>query len=317
MTNTAQQNIEMRNVYCEVLTELANKDARVTALDADLMSSSGMADFASKFPDRFINVGIQEANMIGVAAGLSAAGMIPYAHSFAAFASRRDFDQVFVSCAYAKLNVKIIGSDPGITAAYNGGTHMALEDIGLMRTIPGMVIIEPADGNMLRKILPQINASYGVHYIRMFRKQKFSVYNENQKFTIGKASIVSDGKDITFISSGGICLQECLKASHMLSEAGYTTRIIDMFTIKPIDQDAVLRAAAETGAIVTIENHNILNGLGSAVAEVLAENVKVPFRRIGIPDQFGEVGSIPFLVGKFGLNADRIYRTALDVISQK
>ena len=260
----------MRDVYCATLMDMAEADERVVVLDADLMKSMGMISFLEKYPDRTFNCGVQEANMIGVAAGLSATDKIPFAHTFGPFASRRCFDQVFISAAYAQLNVRIVGSDPGITAAFNGGTHMPFEDMGIMRSIPGITLIEPTDCVMLEDILRQVKDMYGVFYIRLLRKNPIQIYEAGSKFEIGKGIVLRDGSDITLISSGFL-LSETLKAADMLKEQGVSARVVNMFTWKPIDKELIVKCANETGAIVTVENHNIINGLGSAVAEVLVE----------------------------------------------
>lgn len=307
---------EMRTVYCETLMELAGNDQRVVVLDADLMSSMGMIPFGKAFPERTFNVGIQEANMIGVAAGLSATGKIPFAHSFAPFASRRCFDQIFLSCGYAKLNVRIVGSDPGVTAAFNGGTHMPLEDLGILRTVPNITLLEPTDSIMLKDLLKQTAGLYGVFYIRLLRKSAMKIYEEGSTFEIGKAVEVKAGSDVTIIATG-IMVEEALKAADSLAVEGINARVLNMFTLKPIDKEAIIRAAQETGAIVTAENHNIINGLGSAVAEVITENVLVPLERVGVNDHFGEVGPQNFLQEKFGLTAANIVDKVKKAVARK
>ncbi|MCW3490003.1 transketolase family protein [Dethiobacter alkaliphilus] len=306
----------MRDVYCRTLMKLAEKDERIIALDADLMNSMGMVPFGEAFPDRTFNCGVQEANMVGVAAGLSAVGKVPFAHSFGTFASRRCFDQVFLAAAYSKLNVRIIGSDPGITAAYNGGTHMPFEDIGIMRNVPTMTIIEPVDNAMLEDIVNQLADKYGVYYIRLLRKNAVKIYDEGSTFEIGKAITLKEGTDVTIIASG-VMVSEALEAAQKLEQDGVSARVVNMFTIKPIDEEAVIAAARETGAIVTAENHNIINGLGSAVAEVLAENEPVPMERIGSRDLFGEVGPVDYLQKRFNMTADDICDKAQKVIKRK
>lgn len=312
----APEAVEMRKVYCETLMELAEKNENIIALDADLMAAMGMAPFAKRFPERTVNCGVQEANMYGVAAGLSATGKIPYAHTFATFCTRRACDQIFMSCAYAKLNVRVIGSDPGVTAALNGGTHMPFEDLGIMRGIPGMTVIEPTDSTVIRDMVRQTATKYGMFYMRLVRRKAVKVYEEGSTFDIGKAVTIRDGKDATIIAAG-LCVSESIKAAKMLEEKGISVRVLDMFTIKPIDKEAVIKAAKETGAIVTAENHNIINGLGSAVAEVLAENVPVPMERIGAQDVFGEVGPIDYLKERFELTAEFIVKKVLKVIERK
>lgn len=316
----AHENIEetvaMRDAYVDTLIELAEADPRILAVDADLMLAMGIKRFAEKFPKQTINCGVQEANMYGISAGLSVMGFIPYAHTFACFASRRACDQIFVSCAYPHLNVRVIGSDPGITAALNGGTHMPFEDLGIMRGIPGMVVIEPTDSTMIRDIIRQTASRYGMFFIRLVRRSATKVYEEGSTFTIGKAVRLRDGNDVTIIAAG-YCVAEALKAASHLAQEGISARVLDMFTIKPIDSEAVICAAVETGAIVTAENHNIYNGLGSAVAEVLVENYPVPLERIGARDQFGEVGPVTYLAERFGMNAAHIVEKVEQVLVRK
>lgn len=311
-----EENVEMRNVYCNTLLDLAETDPRIVVLDADLMNSMGMVPFQKKYPERTFNCGVQEANMIGVAAGLSATGKVPYAHTFATFASRRAFDQSYLSAAYGRLNVRIIGSDPGITAAFNGGTHMALEDLGIMRNIPEITVIEPCDSATLADVIRQLADLYGVYYIRLMRKKAIQIYTPGSKFVIGKANIVREGTDVSIITNG-ICVSESLLARQMLADKGVSARVVDMFTLKPVDREMVVRCAEETGAILTAENHNIINGLGSAVAEVLVETIPVPMERIGVPDVFGEVGPFSFLKEKFGMTAEHIVEKAMKVIARK
>lgn len=308
--------LAMRDAYCKTLIELATKNKNIVALDADLAKSMGMVPFIKAFPDRFIDVGIQEANMVGVAAGLSATGKIPFAHSFAPFASRRCFDQVFLSCGYAKLNVRIIGSDPGVTAAFNGGTHMPFEDMGLMRNIPNITILEPVDAVMLKDLVEQTADKYGVFYIRLLRKNAIKVYEEGSTFEIGKGVTLKDGKDATIIATG-IIVNEALKAAEALEKEGVSVRVVNIFTLKPLDNELVIKCAEETGAIVTAENHNILTGLGSAVAEMLVENTPVPMERIGIRDIFGEVGPQDYLMKRFELTSEDIIEKVKKVIERK
>jgi len=306
----------MRDVYCATLIDMASEDKRVVSLDADLMKSMGMIPFLEKYPERTFNCGVQEANMIGVAAGLSATDKIPFAHTFGPFATRRCFDQIFISAAYAQLNVRIVGSDPGITAAYNGGTHMPFEDMALMRSIPGATIIEPTDCTMLADILRQVKDMCGVFYIRLLRKNPVKIYEDGSTFEIGKGVTLKDGKDVTMITSGFLT-SETSKAADMLAQDGVSARVVNMFTWKPIDKDLIVKCAGETGAIVTVENHNIINGLGSAVAEVLVENKPVPMERIGSQDRFGEVGSVDYLQKTFEMTAEDIVKKAKSVLARK
>lgn len=306
----------MRDVYAATLADLARKDDKVVSLDADLMNSVGLVPVAKEFPERVIDCGIQEANMFGTAAGMSAVSMIPFIHTFACFASRRIADQVFVSGAFAQANVRIIGSDPGVTAAFNGATHMPFEDIGIMRGIPTVTVIEPTDAVMLEDIVRQTKEQEGIFYIRMSRKNATQVYEDKSTFTIGKAALVKEGTDVTLFASG-ICVADSIKAAEMLAEEGISAEVINIFTIKPIDVKAIVASVSKTGAAVTAENHNILNGLGSAIAEVLAENKPVPMERIGVKDRFGEVGSVDYLKETLGLTAADIAEAAKRIVKRK
>jgi transketolase len=222
-----------------------------------------------------------------------------------------------MSAAYAKLNVRIIGSDPGVTAAYNGGTHMPFEDMGIMRNIPEVTVLEPTDSTMLRDVIKQLADAYGVFYVRLMRKNAVKVFEEGSRFEIGKAVTLREGQDATIIAIGGICVAESLEAAKALAARGISVRVLNMFTLKPVDREAVIRSAAETGAIVTAENHNIINGLGSAVAEVLAENIPAPLERVGVQDIFGEVGPLDYLKQRFGLTASDIVKKVEKAIARK
>lgn len=316
----AQQNVEeklaMLDAYCQTLMELAEKNDQIVVLDADLMNSMGMVPFQQKYPRRMFNCGIQEANMIGVAAGLSATGKVPFAHTFGVFASRRCFDQTFISAAFARLNVRIIGSDPGVTAAFNGGTHMPFEDMGIMRNIPNITIIEPTDSTMIIDLVKQLATAYGVYYIRLVRRNAIKVYEEGSTFEIGKAIQIREGSDVSIFATG-LCVAESIEAAKILAGKGISARVLNMFTLKPIDKQAIMACAEETGAIVTAENHNIINGLGSAVAEVLSENIPTPLERVGVQDSFGEVGPVNFLKEKFALTAKDIADKAEKAIARK
>ncbi len=306
----------MRDTYCNTLMELASDNDSIVALDADLVGSSGMKPFWKKFPERFFNCGIAEANMIGIAAGLSATGKIPFAHSFGTFATRRTCDQVFQSCAYAKLNVRIVGSDPGVTAALNGGTHMPFEDMAVLRAIPEITLIEPADSVQLRSVLIQLADAYGVYYIRMMRKNPVGIFAEGTPFRIGRGVVLQPGFDVTLVASG-ILLHEAMKAANTLSEMGISVRVVNIFTWKPIDKELLTQCAEETGAIVTCENHNIIGGLGSAVCEAVCETVPVPVERVGACDRFGEVGTEDYLRQAFGMTSADIVEAAKRAIAKK
>lgn len=306
----------MREAYCSTLMELAESNKNIVALDADLISSSGMKPFFAKYPDRAIQCGIAEANMIGVAAGLSLTGKIPFCHSFAPFASRRVCDQIFISAAYAKLNVRIVGSDPGVTAAYNGGTHMPFEDMAVLRAIPDITLIEPCDPVQLADTVRQLADVYGVYYIRMARKSSVSIYEKGSSFQIGKGNLLRNGTDVTIIASG-IMVAEALRAAHLLAADGVSARVADMFTWKPVDTELIAKCAEETGAIVTAENHNIYGGLGSAVAEACVKTVPAPIEMVGTDDRFGQVGTEDFLRKEYALTAERIAEAAKRAIERK
>lgn len=313
--NTIEK-IDMRNAYTNALLDIAADNKDVVILESDLMCAVGTEPLRDKFPEKTVNCGVQEANMVGVAAGLSLVGKIPFAHTFAAFISRRACDQVFEACLYPRLNVRLVGSDPGVSAQINGGTHMPFEDAGIMRGFTGMTVIEPTDSAMLFDIMKTLEKEYGVYYIRLFRRAVPKIYEAGSKFEIGKSVQVVDGSDVTLIASG-ICVAEAIGAAAMLKEKGISARVLDMFTWKPIDKEAIIKAALETGAIVTAENHNILNGLGSAVAEVLVENCPAPMERIGVDGEFGEVGPLDFLKDRFQLTAKYIAAKAEKAVARK
>ncbi len=307
---------EMRQVLAAALTEKANDDERIVILDADLMSCHATKVFKQAHPDRFVNVGIAEQNMIGIAAGLSTMGKIPFAYSFGPFATRRCYDQIFISVAYAHRNVKIVGSDPGVTAEYNGGTHMPFEDMALMRAIPNMVCFEPVDATMLEKAVGQIVDYPGAVYIRMPRKKNEKVFDDNLEFELGKAIRIKEGKDVTLIASG-IEVARAIEAAEILAGEGIDARVVNIHTWKPLDKDEIIACAKETGAIVTCENHNVINGLGSAVAEVVVRNCPVPMRMVGVNDEFGQVGKNAYLSEVYRLTAQDIANSARELISLK
>ena len=306
----------LRETYVDLLIEQAAKDERIVLLEADLSKAAGTGRFKEAYPDRLINVGIAEANMVGVAAGMSAMGKIPFTHTFTAFATRRCCDQVTLSVAYAGLNVKLMGSDPGVTAELNGGTHMSMEDISIMRNIPGMTIYEPVDSAQLKKIFPQIVAAPGPVYIRLLRRNAVEIFNDSQEFALGKGTMIKEGSDVTILCSG-IMAAESIKAAEMLKNDGIDAEIINIHTIKPLDVQMVAKSAKKTGAVVTAENHSVIGGLGSAVSEALSESYPVPVRRVGINDHFGEVGLTDFLMEKYGLTAAHIVEEAKMAITMK
>ena len=307
---------EMRYAYCDALIAAASKNPRIVSVDCDLSSSCGTGRFAETFPDRTINVGIAEQNGCAMAGGLSASGMIPFFHSFSVFSTRRVYDQVFLSCAYAGQNVKIIGCDAGVSAAYNGGTHMAFEDANIMRVLPQVTVLEPTDSVMMHSIVEQMADTYGVFYMRMPRKQVHRIYENGSTFEIGKGVILRDGADVSIIANGMEVI-EALWAADMLLKEGIRATVVDMFTTKPVDIECILECARKTGAIVTAENCLINGALGSAVAEVLCENYPTPMQRIGILDRFGEVGPIDYLKETFCITAPHIVDAAKKTIARR
>ena len=307
---------ELRKVFAETLEELMIENQDVVYLEADLAGAIGTSHLFHKFPNQAFDVGIMEANMVGIGAGMSVKGKIPFAHSFGTFTSRRCADQTFLSGCYNRANLKIIGSDPGITAEANGGTHMPFEDIAIYRAFPGIKILDVAEPVLLRGMLKKIVEEYGVFYLRFPRKQAEAYYEENQEFQIGKGVVVRDGCDATIIASG-IEVYESILAAEELAKENISVRVVDMFTIKPLDTKLIIQCAKETGAVVTAENHNKIGGLGSAVAEVLSENIQVPLSRVGIPDCFGEVGSRDFLSHKFGISKEYIKDSVKKVLEKK
>jgi len=308
----------MRDTFRDSLMLACRDHQTIVYLDADLVSAIGTKKLFEKYPDRAIQCGIGEANMVGVAAGLSAMGKIPFVHSFGCFTTRRAADQIMISCAYSKLNVRLIGSDPGVTAAYNGGTHMPFEDMGVLRSIPEITLIDVTDPVMLRDLIGQLstNRLYGVFYLRFPRKEVKAVYADGSTFDIGHGNVLRDGTDVTIISSG-IMVADALEAADRLESTGISARVVDLFTWKPMDTWLIAAAANDTGAIVTAENHNVVGGLYSAVSEAVAAIKPVPIERVGIEDRFGQVGSESYLRQVYGLTAEHIVKCAHMAIARK
>lgn len=300
---------EMRKVLADTLQEMMSTDERIVVMDADLATANGTFGLRKVYPDRAIDVGISEANMASMAAGMSAYGMKPYIVTFTAFASRRIADQLAISCSYARQDVKIIATDAGVTAQTNGGTHMSLEDVGIVRSIPGTVVLDLIDGVQLKKALPVIHDYKGVVYVRMVRKETPDVFDDSYEFDLFKGKCIKEGKDLTLIATG-MMVHEALEAEKMLHAEGIDAEIITIHCIKPLDEDIVVQSAKKTGKVMTLENHNIHGGLYSAVTEVLARNCPVPVVPIGIQDHFGEVGKTRFLMEKYGLNKEKIVEEA-------
>lgn len=306
---------ELKKVYARKIETMLQQDKRILSMDGDLMRAMATVSLWKKYPSQVFQCGIAEANMIGVAAGLSSEGYIPFVHSFGSFNSRRVADQVFMSCAYAKLNVKIVGSDPGVVSQLNGGTHAANEDIAIMRSMPNITVVDVTDAVMLPQIMDQAARTYGVFYLRVPRCAVPRVYADHAVFEIGRSQLLADGSDATVIACG-IEVHEAMEAAAMLAADGLSVRVIDMFTIAPLDKEAVIRAAQETGAIVTAENHNINGGLGSAVAECLAENAPCVMERVA-STSYGDVGKLPYLMEHYGLSAKHIAAAVKRAVARK
>lgn len=308
--------MEMRELFSNEIEKIMNENDNIVILNADLAKPNGFGNLQKKYPDKVINVGIAEQNMACIAAGMSSYGYIPFICTFTPFASRRICDQIAISICYAKQNVKIIGTDPGISAEYNGGTHMSMEDIGVLRSIPNMVIFEPVDNNQLKNLLPQIIDYKGPVYIRMFRKTTPDIFNEDEKFNLFKSKVIKSGEDVSIFCSG-IMVSEVLEANKELEKLGINAEIINVHTIKPLDEETVINSTKKTRAVVTAENHNIIGGLRSAVAETLSENCPVPLRSIGVRDTFGQVGKMPFLKETYNMTSEDIVNAVLSVLKMK
>lgn len=316
LTENHETGKELRAVVVDALKDLMQTDSKVVALDADLGGASKWTDIAKTNPDRFINVGIAEANMVGVAAGLSLTGFTPFIHTFGPFATRRVLDQVYLSGAYAKNTINIFGSDPGFAAGHNGGTHTTWEDVALLRSIPDVVICDAADEVQMDWIIKEFSKLTGVHYVRGNRKGVKHVYEKGSTFELGKGNLLKTGEDYLLVAAGQL-VSETLELAEQLAANGVTTDVIDMFTIKPLDKELLLERLAGKKGVITIENHSITGGLGSAVAEVLADNgLAVPLKRIGVNERFGQVGTPEFLQAEFGLTTDKMLEQINQFINQ-
>lgn len=305
-----------REAYGEALKKLAKENSSIVVLDADLSGSTKTAEFKKVSPDRFFNVGIAEQNLIGTAAGLSLAGKIPFASSFAMFAAGRAFEIIRNTVAYPALNVKIAATHAGLTVGEDGGSHQAIEDISLMRSIPNMTVINPADSREAEQAVLKAAEYVGPVYIRLGRMAVDDVYDDSYVFELGKGVQLRDGKDVTIIATG-IMVQQAIKASEILREEGIDARVINIHTIKPIDKDILIQAAKETKAIVTAEEHSIIGGLGSAVLEALSDEYPVPLKRVGVLDTFGESGKPSDLIEKYKLTKKEIVSKAKEVLKLK
>ncbi len=305
-----------RESFGEAVSKLADTNPNVVVLDADLAEATKTGIFKKNHADRFIDCGIAECNMIGIAAGLATCGKIPFAASFAMFAAGRAFEQVRNSVGYPHLNVKIIGSHAGISVGEDGASHQCCEDIALMRTIPGMVVLNPCDHYEMQAAIQAAAEYQGPVYVRLGRLAVESVNNDDDyRFEIGKGITLKEGSDITVIATG-LMVQEALKAAAVLAEENISVRVINIHTIKPLDTDLVLKAAKETGCILTVEEHNIIGGLGEAVAACLAENHPISMARIGVRDTFGHSGPAKDLLKEFGLSAEKIEEKVREMLAK-
>ena len=309
-------NIATRDAYGQALAELGAINDKVVVLDADLSKSTKTNDFKKLFPERFFNIGIAEQNLMGTAAGFAATGKIPFASSFAVFAVGRAYDQIRNSIAYPRLNVKIAATHAGLTVGEDGGSHQMLEDIALMRAVPNMTVIVPADGVETRQAVLAAAAYDGPVYIRLGRPKVPVLLGEDYEFEIGKGVVLRDGSDVTLVATG-IMVSKAVEAAEALATEGVTAAVVNISTIKPLDDAVLVAMAQKTGAVVTCEEHNIYGGLGSAVAEVLVENCPVPMARVGVEDSFGESGLPDQLLEKYGLTVENIVKKAKAVIARK
>ena len=294
-----------RQSYGEALLELGKENKDIVVLDADLAGATKTELFAKEFPDRFFDIGIAEADMMGTAAGLSTCGKIPYVSTFAMFAAGRSYDQIRNSICYPNLNVKICATHAGITVGEDGATHQMIEDLSLMRTIPNMTVLSPSDDVQTKWIIKEISKTYGPVYVRLARLATEEIYDENQKFELGKAMQHGNGIDGTIFATG-VTVQEALKAQKELKDKGINVRVIDMFSIKPIDKEMIIKCAKETKKLVSIEDHNVIGGLGSAVSEVLTDEYPTKLICLGIKDTFGRSGKAEELMKYYGIVAENI-----------
>lgn len=313
-TNTG--NKDTRSGFGAGLTELGQKNENVVALCADLIGSLKMDDFKKNHPERFFQVGIAEANMMGIAAGLTIGGKIPFTGTFANFSTGRVYDQIRQSIAYSDKNVKICASHAGLTLGEDGATHQILEDIGLMKMLPGMVVINPCDYNQTKAATIAIADHHGPVYLRFGRPSVANFTPENEPFVIGKAILLNEGSDVTIVATGHL-VWEALIAAEKLEEHGISAEVINIHTIKPLDEEAILKSVAKTGCIVTAEEHNVLGGLGESVSRTLVLNNPAPQEFVGVNDSFGESGTPAQLMEKYGLNADAIIKAAEKALKRK
>ncbi len=297
-----EKKIATRQSYGEALAELGEKNENVVVLDADLSSATKTNIFAKKFPERFIDVGIAEQNLMGISAGLSTCNKIPYASTFAVFAAGRAYDQIRNSICYPNLNVKICATHAGVTVGEDGATHQMLEDLSLMRTLPNMTVISPSDDTQTKWVIEEISKFHGPVYVRLSRLATPVIYDEKQKFEIGKGIQHGEGTDATIFVTG-VTVSEALIAQEELKKKNINVRVVDMYTIKPIDKKLIIKCAKETKRLITVEDHSIIGGLGSAVCEVLAEEYPAKVERMGVKDTFGKSGKAEELLKYFKIDS--------------
>ncbi len=310
------QKLAQRNYYGKALAELAKEDPNVVVMDADLAGSTKTSEFQKVCPERFVEVGIAESNMIGIASGLAASGKKVFASTFGVFATGRCWEQIRLGVAYPKLNVKIVATHCGISVGEDGASHQALEDIAIMRAIPNMAVIAPADAYEAYAATKALAKYDGPAYMRMGRADFPTILPEDTEFVIGKATVLRQGKDVTIVGCGQM-VSSCLEAAEMLAKDGIDAEVINMSTIKPLDSETLMASVGKTGCCVTAEEHSIIGGLGSAVAECLAETGPAPLERVGTRDTFGESGKPEELMVKYGLTANDIVEAAKKSISRK
>ena len=306
----------MRESYGKTLVKLGEKYKNIVVLDADISKSTCTYYFGKRFPQRWFNFGVAEQNMVSAAAGLATCGKIPFVNTYAVFASMRACEQIRTMIAYPCLNVKIVASHGGISTGWDGVTHQGTEDIGIMRCIPNMTVVSPADPIATEKLIEISVKHKGPMYIRLARNPCPIIYGDDEKFTLGKAKILKEGNDVTIVATG-IMVFEALKAEEVLRSKGIYARVVDIHTIKPIDEDMIVDSAKKTNAILTAEDHNILGGLGSAVAEILCRSYPAPMEFVGLKDTFGESGSPQELFKKYGLSHKHIVHRALKLLKRK
>ncbi len=307
-----EKKIATRQSYGETLVKLGKENENIVVLDADLAGATKTNLFAKEFFNRFFDMGIAEANMLGTAAGLATCGKIPYASTFAIFAAGRGYDQIRNSICYPNLNVKICATHAGITVGEDGATHQMLEDLSLMRTLPNMTVISPSDDTQTKWVIEEISKKNGPVYVRLARLATPVIYDETQKFEIGKAIQLGEGKDGTVFATG-VMVAEAIQAQKELKSQGIDIRVVDIHTIKPIDREMIIKCAKETKKLVSIEDHSIIGGLGSAISEVLTEEYPTKLDRMGMKDIFGKSGKAEELLKYFGLTADAIIKKFIHI----